>query len=107
MQPHAIFNVAEAIFWLVLAVVVALRARSTAPPLRRIGYLVAAAFFAFAGTDLIEAKTGSWYCPLWLLGYNAACVALIVGCYIKYLSVRNLPDANKVWPHGPPAADHR
>ncbi len=88
MQPHAFFNVAEAVFWVVLAVVIAVRARFSHPALRRLGYLVAAAFFAFAGTDLVEAKTGAWYRPLWLLGYNAACLAVLVGCFVRYLSVR-------------------
>ena len=87
MQPHAIFNVAEAVFWLVLAVIVAMRVRLAHPSSRRLGYLSAAAFLAFAGTDLVEAKTGEWYRPLWLLGYNAACVALLLGCYLQYLAV--------------------
>lgn len=88
MQLHATFNVAEAVFWVVLAVVIAVRARFSHPALRRLGFLVAFAFFAFAGTDLIEAKTGAWYRPLWLLGYNAACLAVIAGCFVRYLFVR-------------------
>jgi hypothetical protein len=88
MQLHAIFNVAEAIFWVVVAVVVAVSATLSHPAFRRLGFLAAAVFLAFAITDLIEVKTGAWYRPWWLLGYNAACLAAIVGCYVRYLLVR-------------------
>jgi hypothetical protein len=90
MQPYAIFNVVEAVFWLVLAAIVATRARSAHPSFRLLGYIVSVAFLAFAGTDLVEVKTGAWYRPWWLLGYNVACLAVILGCYVKYLSVRKV-----------------
>ena len=95
MQPHAVFNIAEAIFWVVLAVIVALRARAAHPALRRLAWFVAAAFFAFAGTDLVESRTGAWYRPWWLLAYNAACLAVIVGCYARYLVVKKSLDADQ------------
>lgn len=95
MQPHAVFNIAEAIFWVLLAVIVATRGSSAHPSLRRLGFLVAATFVAFAGTDLIESRTGAWYRPWWLLAYNAACVAVIFGCYMKYLAVKKSLDAGQ------------
>ena len=88
MQSLAVFNIAEAFFWMAIALAIAVRARRAHPDLRRIGFIVAAAFVAFAGTDLIEIKTGAWYRPLWLLVYNAVCIAFIVGCYAKYLLLR-------------------
>ena len=88
MQSLAVFNIAEAFFWIAIALAIAVRARRAHRDLRRIGYIVAAAFVAFAGTDLIEIKTGTWYRPLWLLVYNAVCIAFIVGCYAKYLLLR-------------------
>lgn len=95
MQPHAVFNMGEAISWIVLAIIVAIRANMAHPSLRRLGFLVAAAFFAFAGTDVIESRTGAWYRPWWLLAYNAACVTIILGCYIRYLAVGKSLDARQ------------
>ena len=94
MHSLAVFNTAEALVWIVIALVIAARASFPRPSPRRIGFIASAAFVAFAGTDLIEAKTGAWYRPLWLLAYNAVCVAFIVGCYVKYLSLRNAPSAH-------------
>ena len=94
MHSLAVFNIAEALVWIVIALVIATRASFARPGPRRIGFIASAAFVAFAGTDLIEAKTGAWYRPLWLLAYNAVCVALLAGCYGKYLSLRNAPSAH-------------
>lgn len=84
MQLHANLNIAEAIFWVVLALVIAVRSRGAPPALRPIGYVAAVAFFAFAGTDLVEAQSGAWYRPWWLLVYNAVCVTVIAGCLWQY-----------------------
>jgi len=95
MQSLAAFNIAEAFFWMAITLAIAVRAKRARPDLRRIGFIVAAAFVAFAGTDLIEIKTAAWYRPLWLLVYNAVCIAFIVGCYAKYLLLRkSLSDHN-------------
>ena len=95
MHSLAVFNIAEALVWIVIALVIAARASFARPGPRQIGFIASAAFVAFAGTDLIEAKSGVWYRPLWLLAYNAGCVAFIVGCYVKYLSLRNAPSAHE------------
>lgn len=94
MHSLAVFNIAEALVWIVIALVIAARASFARADRRRIGFIASAAFLAFAGTDLIEANTGAWYRPLWLLVYNVVCVAFIVGCYVKYLSLRNAPSAH-------------
>lgn len=73
-----------------IALAIAVRARRAHPDLSRIGFIVAAEFVAFAGTDLIEIETGAWNRPLWLLVYNAVCIVFIVGCYAKYLLLRKL-----------------
>lgn len=87
-SPDAIFNIGEAIFWMVIAVVVAWQARTAAPAVRLIGYVLAVAFVAFAGTDIVESRTGAWYRPWWLLVYNAACLAVIAGCFLRYRAVK-------------------
>lgn len=87
MPVHTIFNLCEAVVWVTIAFTLAWRSSSAHPSLQRVGYVAAAAFFVFAGTDLIEAKTGAWYRPLGLLLYNAVCLTVIVYCYWQYRAI--------------------
>ena len=83
MHSLAIFNIAEAFVWIAIALAIAVGARRTHPDLRWLGIIVAAAFLAFAVTDLIEVKAGVWFHPLRLLVCSAVCTAFIMGCYAK------------------------
>ena len=84
----AVFNVCEGFFWLGLALALAVRTRSAAPPTKGLGFVAAAAFAAFAGTDFVEARTGAWYDPPWLLAYNMACIAVLAICFLRYRVLR-------------------
>lgn len=90
MPVHTIFNLCEAVAWVVIASTLAWRSSSAHPSFRSVGYVAAAAFFVFAGTDLIETKTGAWYRPFGLLLYNAVCLILIVGCYVRYRAIKRV-----------------
>jgi hypothetical protein len=47
---------------------------------------VAALTFALFGlSDVVEAATGAWWRPWWLLAWKAACVVVLVGLYVDYL----------------------
>lgn len=85
------FNLLESAMWLVLGAMVAVRARSAIPRLRRVGFVTAIALLAFAGTDIVEARTGAWFRPWWLLVYNGLCIAVLVGCYVAYRFLREVP----------------
>jgi hypothetical protein len=85
------FNLLEAAMWLVLGTIVAVRARLAVPRLRRVGFVAASALIAFAGTDIVEARTGAWFRPWWLLVYNGLCIAVLLGCYVAYRFVREVP----------------
>jgi hypothetical protein len=61
-------NAAEALLWLVVAVIVGWHWRA--------GLLVLA-LVVFAISDVIEITTGAWYRPWWLLVVKIACVAVI------------------------------
>lgn len=67
---HALFNQAEAVLWLVIALVLALRPRLSGPW----RWLLPLAFAVFGVSDVIEAQTGAWWEPWWLFVMKAACV---------------------------------
>jgi len=71
----AAFKVAEAVWWFLVAVVVAAKWRRHA---------LAAAFLIFGASDLIELRTGAWWRPWWLAGLKVACVVAIVALSLAW-----------------------
>ncbi|MFO1482813.1 MAG: hypothetical protein U1F71_05540 [Verrucomicrobiaceae bacterium] len=68
-----VFNLAEAGFWFLIAFVLLFRRMGR--PWR---WLLPLAFAVFGVSDLIEAKTGAWWIPWWLLVMKAACVLVFL-----------------------------
>jgi uncharacterized membrane protein YhaH (DUF805 family) len=73
-------NLIEAGLWGGVAVGMSLAAALAARPWRRTCMWLAPVFLVFGVSDLIEAQTGAWWRPWWLLALKAACVlAIAVG----------------------------
>ena len=88
MTELALFNLVEAVWWGIVAVVIAItggRARDMTP---RVRWGLAAAFLAFGVSDLIEIATGAWWRPLGLLLLKAACVCGIVAGLASWFAAR-------------------
>jgi hypothetical protein len=45
------------------------------------GGLGAAVLVAFGASDLVEADTGAWWTPWWLLLWKAGCIAMLVALF--------------------------
>ena len=76
-------NMAEAALWGIVAagfLVAAVR-----PRLRMMKLAAGAAFLAFGASDVVEAHTGAWWRPWWLLAWKAACVAVMLWLLCGYL----------------------
>ncbi len=69
------FNQAEAVLWWGIALVMAWRLRGQAGWQR---WGVPLAFAAFGVSDWIEAQTGAWWRPWWLLLLKAVCVGTFI-----------------------------
>jgi hypothetical protein len=80
-------NLIEAALWFGVSLAWTVKSVRGEGRLRVIFSLLAAAFFVFAITDLIESETGAWWRPLWLLGLKALCVVGFVGGFAAYYSV--------------------
>jgi phosphotransferase system glucose/maltose/N-acetylglucosamine-specific IIC component len=46
--------------------------------------VAALTFFVFSISDFIEASTGAWWRPWWLLVIKAGCVLSFIWCYLWY-----------------------
>jgi hypothetical protein len=83
MPPDPLFvhaNHVEAALWAAFALVVLLSGRS------RSRLTLATALLLFGISDLVEARTGAWYRPWWLLTWKAACLAVMLALGILYKS---------------------
>jgi hypothetical protein len=85
---HAAFNLIEAVFWIILAIVLAWHSWSSRASTKRLGMIAALALAAFAVSDIVEIQTGAWYRPLWLLAWKAACLIILAACYVRYRQTR-------------------
>jgi hypothetical protein len=71
---HALFNQIEAALWFTIALSLAIWLRMQRPW----RWLLPLAFGVFGVSDLIEAQTGAWWDPWWLLVMKAACVLVFL-----------------------------
>lgn len=87
MNTASLFNYFEAGLWLVIARTVFVRRIKTSPALTRLAIITSFSFALFGVYDLVEASTGAWWRPLWLLELKSLCVLSFLCCWIKYLQI--------------------
>jgi hypothetical protein len=83
----AIANRCEAGLWFVVAAAIFVHSLRAKPHLRKICWTLASAFLLFGVSDIIEAETGAWWRPLWLLAWKGGCLLVIVLGFWQYLRV--------------------
>lgn len=83
-------NLVEAVLWFLFAGAFSFLAWRACGRKRRLFTVLAAAFVLFGCSDLIEARTGAWWRPFWLLLLKAGCVGVIVYGIWEYLRIQKL-----------------
>ncbi len=81
-------NRIEAVLWFLFGAGFLFRAFRTAGGHRRLAVVLALAFLAFGISDLVEARTGAWWRPLWLLLLKAGCIAVFAYGLWEHLQLR-------------------
>jgi hypothetical protein len=81
-------NYIEAAFWTTVAIGFALAASRRAGLARRECLIAAVTFLLFGLSDVVEAHTGAWYDPWWLLLWKALCLLSIARSLIVYVRAR-------------------
>jgi hypothetical protein len=79
MDGLAIFNSLEAVFWMVVGVVVYRKSRLHDPN-RRLGVIASVWFVLFGLSDVWEVYSGAWWRPWPLLVLKALCITALVTC---------------------------
>ena len=80
-------NLIEAVFWLLVSLVLLLKAMRAEGALRRIFSVLAGAFLVFSVSDVIESQTGAWWKPVWLLILKTACMLVFFFGFREYYRV--------------------
>jgi len=88
----AIFNYLESILWFILALILFLKINIVHEHLRNITRLAIGTFIIFGISDVLEASTGAWWHPWWLLLMKAACIVSFLYCYIQYLHYKKIKE---------------
>ncbi len=86
----ALFNYLESVLWFLISVslfTAAIRVGRKGAGFRVL-LVAGVAFLAFGVSDIIEAHTGAWWRPLWLLALKAVCVVVLAGCFVRYRQIR-------------------
>ena len=81
-----VFNILEAIFWFVLGLLIYMKTKEERYYSLKI--MTSTTLIVFGVTDLIEVKTGGWDRPIGLLVLNSICVLSLIGCFVKYKSIK-------------------
>ena len=81
-------NQIEAVLWFVFAAVFGVAAMRTTARTRRLWRILCLAFAAFGVSDLIEAHTGAWWRPTWLLALKGACLGVFAWAIVEYRRIR-------------------
>lgn len=82
----ATFNYLEALLWLCISSVLLVVARLIGRNDKNytVSMVAAVSFAAFGITDVIEASTGAWWKPWWLLLFKSVCVVVFIACFAFY-----------------------
>lgn len=83
-----IINDVEAVFWFIIGLVFLARGMMATVTYRRYCLIVGVAFMLFGVSDVVEAHTGAWWRPWWLLGWKASCLFVLVFILVGYVRSR-------------------
>jgi hypothetical protein len=89
-------NLIEAGFWIIFGVVVTLGLGRQARRLTPFSLVSGMVVILFGLSDLVEARTGAWWRPWWLLLWKAVCLTGMVVCFLKYRQARTVPAPPRV-----------
>jgi hypothetical protein len=86
-------NYIEAAFWTAIGLAFLVRGWKRRSPFFALPLIAGTILVLFGGSDVVEAQTGAWWRPLWLLAWKGACLGGLAWCYWRYRQIR---EAQKV-----------
>ena len=77
-------NHIEAGLWAAIGVAMLLSSMKHHGVVRKDCVIAGITFVIFGGSDMVEATTGSWWRPWWLLAWKALCLAVFLMLIVRY-----------------------
>lgn len=77
-------NYAEAGLWALLGLGLALGGLRRRGDIRRSAWAGAVILVLFGLSDVVEAGTGAWWRPWWLLAWKAACIVALTALFVRH-----------------------
>ena len=90
-----ISNILECGLWIVLSIVLAVVAMRSKNLARTLAWRAVPVLFAFGISDLVEASTGAWWRPWWLLVWKGLCVIALLTLAVTYYRHKNAAKPTK------------
>jgi hypothetical protein len=87
-DPEVIGNYIEGVFWTIVGIVLVIAGKRANRTYRVLSIVASSVLIVFGISDFVEAQTGAWWRPLWLLGWKALCLVVLAWCYWKYRRIR-------------------
>ena len=87
-DPEVIGNYLEGVFWIVVGLVLIVAGQRANRKYRILSIVASSVFVVFGVSDFVEAQTGAWWRPLWLLVWKAFCLIILAWCYWQYRRIR-------------------
>ena len=94
-------NLVEAGFWVVFGLILATTASRQLPAYRKLGAAACVVSILFGLSDLVEAGTGAWWRPWWLLVWKGFCVTGLVLCFLRYRQLKTVENPARASPQAP------
>ena len=85
LEFEQVFNLAEAGLWITISVIMMVKEFRVKGAMETLPAVASAALFLFGVSDLVEARTGYWWKPVWLLVFKVLCVLTLLTCLVSHL----------------------
>jgi len=87
-DPEVIGNYIEGVFWTIVGIVLVIAGKRANRTYRVLSIVASSVLIVFGISDFVEAQTGAWWRPLWLLVWKASCIVVLASCYWRYRRIR-------------------
>lgn len=101
-DPEVLGNYIEAGFWMLIGLAFLARNLRPRPPFHLLPLATGVIFVLFGCSDVVEAQTGAWWRPWWLLLWKGACLLALAYSYWKYRLLRGSASSGANRPAIPP-----
>jgi hypothetical protein len=81
-------NLVEAGFWVIFGLILAVTALRRPSAYRTLAVSACLVSILFGLSDLVEASSGAWWRPWWLLVWKGLCITGLVLCFLRYRQLR-------------------